>query len=101
MISLFLFKDRGLRGTDAASESAQGELTSSALDERCYALARAKGLTPRETELLVQLAQGRTLRAISEKLTVSENTVKYHVKSIYQKLGVHTRDEVIDLVKGA
>ena len=35
---------------------------------------------------------------ISEKLFVSENTVKSHVKSIYQKLGIHVRSELIDLV---
>ena len=32
-------------------------------------------------------------------LVVSENTVKYHIKSIYQKLDVHSRDEVIDLIE--
>lgn len=32
---------------------------------------------------------------------MSENTVKYHVRGIYQKLGVHTRDEVIELVSNA
>ena len=101
MISLFLFKDKGLRGTDSSANSAPNDSDSDQLNERCHALAVAHNLTPRETELLVQLAQGRTLRAISEKLTVSENTVKYHVKSIYQKLGIHTRDEIIDLVKGA
>ena len=103
MVSLFLFKDRSLSGTQepprsAAQDSSVDDETAQ-IDARCHALARDHGLTPRETELLVQLAQGRTLRAISEKLTVSENTVKYHVKSIYQKLGVHTRDEIIDLVK--
>lgn len=103
MVSLFLFKDRTLEGAkDPASVQAQDsppDAELARLGTRCQTLAQAHGLTPRETELLVQLAQGRTLRAISEKLTVSENTVKYHVKSIYQKLGVHTRDEVIDLVK--
>ena len=36
--------------------------------------------------------------AISERLFVSENTVKSHVKRIYQKLDIHTRGELIDLV---
>ena len=103
VVSLFLFKDRALGGSEDPAPAQTQDLSADAelarLDTRCQALAQAHGLTPRETELLVQLAQGRTLRAISEKLTVSENTVKYHVKSIYQKLGVHTRDEVIDLVK--
>ncbi len=101
MVSLFLFKDRGIRGSEQPSDAATPGADSDAANvaDRCQRLAQTHGLTPRETELLVELAQGRTLRAVSEKLTVSENTVKYHVKSIYQKLGVHTRDEIIDLVK--
>lgn len=101
MVSLFLFKDRGLRGSDPVAPIPAPDSDATNVAARCHNLARDHGLTPRETELLIQLAQGRTLRAISEKLTVSENTVKYHVKSIYQKLGVHTRDEIIDLVKQA
>ena len=101
MVSLFLFKDRGMRGSEQPSDATTSGADSDAANvaDRCQRLAQTHGLTPRETELLIELAQGRTLRAISEKLTVSENTVKYHVKSIYQKLGVHTRDEIIDLVK--
>ena len=38
------------------------------------------------------------MHAISEKLFVSENTVKSHIKSIYQKLGIHLRSQLIDLV---
>ena len=38
------------------------------------------------------------MRDASELLGVSENTVKSHVKSIYQKLGIHTRSELISLV---
>lgn len=103
MVSPFLFKDRTLGGAQDPAQPAPRAPSTDAelahLGTRCQALAQTHGLTPRETELLVQLAQGRTLRAISEKPTVSENTVKYHVKSIYQKLGVHARDEIIDPVK--
>ena len=70
-----------------------------ALEARCAHVAETYGFTPRESEILVHLGQGRTARAISEKLVVSENTVKYHIKSIYQKLDVHSRDEVIDLIE--
>ena len=44
------------------------------------------------------LAQGRTVHGISEKLYVSENTVKSHIKSIYLKLDIHSRAELIELV---
>ena len=95
MVSLFLFKDKTLRGFDAVAE----EGAPAAEQARCAHVAEAHGLTPRESEILVHLGQGRTARAISEKLVVSENTVKYHIKSIYQKLDVHSRDEVIDLIE--
>ena len=101
MVSLFLFKDKTLRGFDAVAEEGApaAEQQGDALEVRCAHVAEAHGLTPRESEILVHLGQGRTARAISEKLVVSENTVKYHIKSIYQKLDVHSRDEVIDLIE--
>ena len=101
MVSLFLFKDKTLCGFDAVAEEGAptAEQQGDALEARCAHVAEAHGLTPRESEILVHLGQGRTARAISEKLVVSENTVKYHIKSIYQKLDVHSRDEVIDLIE--
>lgn len=101
MVSMFLFKDKNLRGIDVVreSEAPTAEQQGDALAARCALVASAHGFTPRESEILVHLGQGRTARAISEKLVVSENTVKYHIKSIYQKLDVHSRDQVIDLIE--
>jgi DNA-binding NarL/FixJ family response regulator len=50
-------------------------------------------LTPRERELLDLLARGLPNREIAQALSLSENTVKYHVRQILQKLGVHNRTE--------
>ena len=101
MVSMFLFKDKNLRGVDVVPEGGAptAEQQGDALEARCAHVAESYGFTPRESEILVHLGQGRTARAISEKLVVSENTVKYHIKSIYQKLDVHSRDEVIDLIE--
>ena len=57
------------------------------------------GLTRRESEILLLLAQGRSISVIQEKLVVSKNTVKTHVKNIYNKLDVHSQQELIDLVR--
>ncbi len=67
--------------------------------ERCLAVATDYGLTPRETEVLELLAQGRTVGVIREKLVVSLNTARFHTKNIYAKLGVHSQQELIDLVE--
>lgn len=50
-------------------------------------------LTEREVELLRLLAEGLSNKIIAQKLSVSENTVKYHLKNILQKLGLHNRTE--------
>lgn len=99
MVSMFLFKDRKLNMGEVVDPMPTSVRQGDALEVRCAAIAQAHGFTPRESEILVHLGQGRTARAISEKLVVSENTVKYHIKSIYQKLDVHARDEVIDLIE--
>ena len=50
-------------------------------------------LTPQETRLLLLLADGLSNKAIAQALSLSENTVKYHLKNILQKLGLHNRTE--------
>jgi DNA-binding NarL/FixJ family response regulator len=58
--------------------------------------ADARGnLTERELELLKLVAEGLQNREIANKLFISENTVKYHLKSILQKLGVKNRAEAV------
>lgn len=105
MLSLFLFKDKDLSADEGAASVTQVVVHEEQwFAERCAYLAGEHRLTARETEIFALLAQGRTVHGISEKLFVSENTVKSHIKSIYQKLGIHLRSELIDLVnegKGA
>ncbi|MEN9564134.1 MAG: hypothetical protein RIR73_2378 [Chloroflexota bacterium] len=48
-------------------------------------------LTDREREVLDLLAQGLTNKEIAEKLVITTNTVKRHLKAIFEKLNVHTR----------
>jgi DNA-binding NarL/FixJ family response regulator len=54
-------------------------------------------LTPRETEILQFLAQGFTNKQIAWKLSISEHTVKFHISSIYGKLGAANRTEAVRL----
>ena len=65
---------------------------------RCAVVAHEHGLTEREADVLALLAQGRDTASICEALSLSKNTVKSYRKDIYLKLGVHNRQEIIDLV---
>lgn len=52
-------------------------------------------LTNREMQMLVLLAKGEPNKTIARQLFVSENTVKFHLKNIYVKLGAKTRTQAI------
>lgn len=67
-------------------------------EERCRDLAERAQLSKREAEILSYLAQGRSAPFIAEELFVSTNTVKTHVRHIYGKLGVHSKEELLDVV---
>ena len=54
-------------------------------------------LTPRETEVLPYLLQHQSADAIAEKLGISRNTVKTHTAHIYEKAGVNTRAQLVNL----
>lgn len=68
------------------------------LEARCRGVAKDRGLTEREESMLVLLSQGNSLKRAAEILYVSEGTAKYYRHNIYVKLGVSTRQELIDLV---
>ena len=52
-------------------------------------------LTPREFEVLAALAEGLTNKAIARRLNISLHTVKFHVESLFRKLGARTRTEAV------
>jgi DNA-binding NarL/FixJ family response regulator len=56
-----------------------------------HADSELNALTDREREVLGQLAQGLTNKEIAENLVITTNTVKRHIKAVFEKLKVHTR----------
>lgn len=64
----------------------------------CEQVADAFGLSKKELEVLNLLYRGNSARKIAETLCVTDSTVRSHTNSIYRKLGVHSRQEAIDLV---
>lgn len=52
-------------------------------------------LTPRELQVLQQLAEGLPNKIIASQLGVSEHTIKFHINSIFKKMGVRSRTEAV------
>ena len=67
--------------------------------ERCTKLARDCGLTPRETEILILFAKGRSAARIQEELVISRGTVTTHLQHIYRKVDVHSKQELLDAIE--
>ena len=68
------------------------------LEEQMLSLSQSLellGLSQRETEVLFWVMQGRDNKAIAANLSVGISTVRKHLESIYQKLGVQSRTEAI------
>lgn len=72
----------------------------SVIERQCGDFSERFGLSAREREVLEYLARGRSQPYIRDELLLSKNTVATHVKHIYQKLGVHSRQELLDLFEG-
>lgn len=77
-------------------ESDEGGL----LEQACELIAVEEFFTPRERDVFFLLAQGHNRLAVSQRLVLSENTVKTHMSNIYQKINVHSQQELIDMVEG-
>jgi DNA-binding CsgD family transcriptional regulator len=65
----------------------------------CLEIADAAGLSERQKEVFQYLAKGRNAFSIAKELVVSEHTIKAHIYRIYQKLEVHSQQELIDIVE--
>ena len=88
------------RSLDAAANAEAGPAPSDGPSEqqrRIHSYLEERGLSPREIEVAELLMKGHTVSAIAGKLFISENTTRGHAKSIYQKLDIHSRQELVDL----
>ncbi|MGV8082831.1 MAG: LuxR C-terminal-related transcriptional regulator [Coriobacteriia bacterium] len=87
-------------------ESSGGAVSASYADPdeplriRCASIAEARGLSPRETEVLFLLAKGRDSAHIQKVLHISRGTTNTHTGHIYRKLDVHSQQELLDFVDG-
>lgn len=68
------------------------------LVELCASIAMQYGLSRKESEVLLLLAQRKTAPEIAKELFVAVGTVKTHMHNIYRKLGIHSKKELLELV---
>lgn len=105
--SMLLFPFENRRSPDTLSTAAEPEPVPeatplplpSSIQEACASAAKLYGLSQREEEILQLIVKGRNNRVIAESLFISENTAKTHVYNIYKKMGVHSRQQVLDTIE--
>ena len=65
---------------------------------RCAMLARRYGLTHREEEVCLLMAKGKTVPQAAEELFISKETAKSHLKHVYTKLEIHSKEELLERI---
>lgn len=94
-------RDAGGRGANSLKARFLSGLLESARKEsrRLAKETRPHGLSEREREILAYLDRGYVNKIIAKKLQVSESTVKFHLRNLFVKLGVHTREQAVQLLR--
>lgn len=83
---------------DAETSASEGDKAAPSQEYQVELVAARYGLSARETEVLGLLAIGFSANYIADQLCISPYTAKTHIKNIYSKLNVHTKDELISCV---
>jgi DNA-binding CsgD family transcriptional regulator len=95
-------KDTILRGATGEAMPVNGTARDGEADilsRKCSILAQRFMLSHRQAQVLDYLAHGRNVPAIARELFLSQSTVRTYVKSLHTNLGVHSRQELIDLIQ--
>ena len=66
---------------------------------RCNKVAQEYGLSEREAQIMILYAKGRSYARIQEELFISRGTLTTHLRHIYQKMDVHNKQELLDLIE--
>lgn len=91
---IFLFTERDF------DELSQIVAKSDDFETTCARITETYKLSNRESEILAYALRGRTSERIAGELVISKSTVDTHLRRIYAKCGVHSRQELIDLAEG-
>jgi DNA-binding NarL/FixJ family response regulator len=99
-MALALSEQNVMRGWGVGADiSPEGDGADASRLTRYDVLADEYALSPREREVLELLGQGRDLPHIQKELHISRGTAKTHAQHIYTKIGVHTRQELLDVLE--
>ena len=79
----------------ATSPTSAATVTADPTDALVAATAERCGLSPREADVLQLLVAGDSTAQIQDKLCIAPGTFNYHMRNIYAKLGVHSRQELL------
>ncbi len=82
------------------AERARSELAATGETLRRRDPATIDELTPQELQIALLLAAGKTTREAAAALFLSPKTIEYHLRHVYQKLDIHSRDELARTLAG-
>ncbi len=86
--------DRSVRAGDWADRAA-GELRATGRTVRRRGVGPVEQLTPQERQTAQAVAAGRTTREAAAALFLSPKTVEFHLRNVYIKLGIHSREDLV------
>ncbi len=87
-------------GAGPWADRARAELAATGETARRRDASTADRLTPQELQIAMTLAEGHTTREAATKLFLSPKTVEYHLRNVYRKLGVRSRDALVAALGG-
>ena len=99
LFALFLSNESNIRFGWGTLRPLSSIDETSRIESVCNYLGSEYALTPRQAQTLFLTVLGRPRKAIASELFVSEDTVKTHTRSLYQKLSIHSRKELMELVQ--
>jgi DNA-binding CsgD family transcriptional regulator len=87
-------------GADPWSEMARAELAATGETARRRDATTLNDLTPQELQIALSLAAGRTTRETAAALFLSPKTIEYHLRNVYRKLSIGSRNELTAAMTG-
>ena len=76
------------------------DVSAESLEQRIERIADEAKLSPREREIMGYVGRGHSSVYVAKNLLISESTVYTHVRNIYRKLGVTSREDLIQILNG-